>query len=111
MYYPKLASAKFLFEQSIDFKRENDPSTDVEVCWHFYNFAYNTAEISGVLSSTIVLISYFSKRFYMYFFDFRDSLSKSKETIPSLVDFCLTGKLLIVHYIFDLYYTHFFTIP
>ena len=53
------ASAKFLFGQSIDFKRENDRSTEAEVGWHFNNFAYNAGEISGLLSSAIVFTSFF----------------------------------------------------
>ena len=59
MYYTMLESAKFLFAQSIDFKRENNLCTDAEVGWHFSNFGYNAGEISGLLSSTIDFISFF----------------------------------------------------
>ena len=67
MLYIILASAKFLFARSIDFKWENDRFTDAEVGWPFNNFAYSAGEISAMLSSTIVFISFFSKRFLMYF--------------------------------------------
>ena len=54
-----MASAKFLFARNMDFKKENDRSTDAEIGCQFNNFAFSAGEISGLLSYTIVFTLFF----------------------------------------------------
>ena len=59
--YKHFASATFVFARSSDFKREDGRSADTEVGCHLNNFVYNAGEISGLLSTTIIFTSFFSK--------------------------------------------------